>query len=157
MSRLAKRVLLESLGWLMVIGGVAALILPGPGLLLILGGLVLLSQQYEWAERRLEPVQVRAWKTAADSVETNVRVVGSALGSLLLIAAGVLWCLTPDVPSWWSPSEKLWLPGGIGTGISLLLSGVIALVLVAYSFKRFRVDGEQPPTAAEVHDKNALD
>ena len=47
--------MLESIGWLLIVAGIAALILPGPGLLMLFAGLVLLSQQYEWAERRVEP------------------------------------------------------------------------------------------------------
>ena len=43
-----------------VVLGVAAIFLPGPGLLGIFAGLALLSQQYEWAERRVEPVRLRA-------------------------------------------------------------------------------------------------
>ena len=134
----------------MVIGGFAALILPGPGLLLIFGGLVLLSQQYDWAERRLEPVQVRALQTAADSVETNLRTALSTFGALSLLGLGVLWCLTPDVPGWWPLDDGLWLPGGVGTGVSLVLSGVIALALVVYSYRRFRVKGDEPPTLTQL-------
>ena len=47
--------LIEVGGWTLVVAGVAALILPGPGLLLLAAGLVVLSQQYAWAARRLEP------------------------------------------------------------------------------------------------------
>ena len=48
----AKRVVLEAAGWLLLVVGIAALVLPGPGLLGVFAGLALLSQQYEWAERR---------------------------------------------------------------------------------------------------------
>ena len=56
MKGAAKRVLLEVVGWLLVLAGIAALILPGPGLLLLAAGLFVLSQQYEWAERRVDPI-----------------------------------------------------------------------------------------------------
>ena len=57
-TNLVKRVLVEGAGWIMVIAGIAALILPGPGLLLLFAGLAILSQQYTWAEKRLQPVKV---------------------------------------------------------------------------------------------------
>ena len=55
-----KRIGLESLGWLLVLVGVAALVLPGPGLLALFAGMALLATQYEWAERRLDPIRKAA-------------------------------------------------------------------------------------------------
>ena len=52
-----RRVVLEVVGWVLVVAGIAALVLPGPGLLMLFAGLVILSQEYEWAERRLEPIK----------------------------------------------------------------------------------------------------
>ena len=60
MTGAAKRIGLEILGWVLLLLGMAAIFLPGPGLLGIFAGLALLSQQYEWAERRVEPVRIRA-------------------------------------------------------------------------------------------------
>ena len=91
----AKRIVLETLGWLLVVGGIAALVLPGPGLLGLFAGLALLSQQYEWAERRLAPVKKKALEAAEDSVRTWPRIVASGTAAVVLVAAGVLWCLRP--------------------------------------------------------------
>ena len=60
MTGAAKRIVLETLGWVLLVLGIAALFLPGPGLLGIFAGLALLSQQYEWAERHVEPVRLHA-------------------------------------------------------------------------------------------------
>lgn len=57
---LLKRIVVEGAGWVMVVAGVAAIALPGPGLLLLFGGLAILSQQYAWAARLVEPVQRKA-------------------------------------------------------------------------------------------------
>ncbi|MEV7429677.1 MULTISPECIES: PGPGW domain-containing protein [unclassified Nocardioides] len=137
MKGAARRVTLEVVGWFLVVAGVAALILPGPGLLMLFGGLAVLSQQYEWAERRLDPVKYRALKGAAESVETKVRVVFSAGVALVLVAAGVLWIWKPDVPAWWPFADSWWLPGGIATGITQVVSGIVALALLVYSYRRF--------------------
>ncbi|MFC7497167.1 MULTISPECIES: PGPGW domain-containing protein [unclassified Nocardioides] len=141
----AKRIVLETVGWLLVVAGIAALVLPGPGLLMLFAGLVILSQQYEWAERRLEPVERAAKRAAAEGVETWLRIALSAVGGLTIVAFGVLWLVDPDVPGWWPLRDEWWLPGAPAAGISLVLSGFIALGLLAYSYWKYRVQGVTPP------------
>ncbi len=125
------------MGWLLVVGGLAALVLPGPGLLMLFGGLAVLSQQYEWAERRLNPVKYRALKGAAESVESVLRIVLSSVLAVGLIACGVLWIWSPPAPGWWPLDEGWWLPGGLATAITQIASGLIALALIVYSYRRF--------------------
>lgn len=149
-SSAAKRLVLETLGWVLLLAGVAALFLPGPGLLGMFAGLVLLSQQYEWAERRVEPVRLRALRGAAEGVETVPRVVLSIVGVLVLTGLGVLWILEPPPPSWWMLSETLWLPGGMWTGITQVASAGIGLGLIVYSYRRFH---GRPEAVAEVSGK----
>ena len=138
MRRAAKRVALETVGWVLVVAGVAALVLPGPGLLMLFAGLAILSQTYVWAERRLEPVKQRALSAAREGVETWPRILMSVIAALLVVGFGVLWVVRPPAPGWWPVDESWWLIGGWGTGSTLILSGVIALGLVAYSYRRFR-------------------
>ena len=145
----AKRVVLEGLGWVLVLVGIAALVLPGPGLIAIFAGLALLSQQYEWADRRVEPVRLRAMRGAADSVETWPRIVGSSIVALALIGCGVLWILHPAAPDWWPLRESWWLPGGLWTGITQIGSGLFAIGLIVYSYRRFHGD---PEARAELDD-----
>lgn len=148
----AKRIVLEIVGWVLIVAGLAALVLPGPGLLMLFAGLVVLSQQYEWAERRLDPVERAAKRAAAEGVETWPRVVLSAAGGLAIVGFGVLWLLDPDVPGWWPARESWWLPGAPAAGISLVLSGFIALGLLAYSYWKYRVQGVPVPP---LHDEDA--
>src|SRR4051812_32414987 len=129
----AKRIALEVLGWVLVVAGIAALILPGPGLLLLAAGLVLLSQEYEWAEKRVEPVKRKALRAAAESVATNARVAMSTTFAVLLGACGVLWILQPEQPGWWSLPEESWLPGGWPTGVTQVGSALVALAMIVYS------------------------
>jgi Putative transmembrane protein (PGPGW) len=124
-------------GWVLVVFGVAALVLPGPGLLLLLAGLVVLSQEYEWAERRVEPVKAKAFDVAKSGVSTYPRIVVSALGCCALLAAGVFWCLDNPIPEIGPVGPRLPF-GGWPTGSSLIASGVIALGLLVYSIRRFR-------------------
>ena len=44
MRSTAKRVVVEGLGWILVVVGIAALVLPGPGLLALFAGVALLAR-----------------------------------------------------------------------------------------------------------------
>ncbi|WP_198412301.1 PGPGW domain-containing protein [Nocardioides mangrovicus] len=138
MPGLVRSIAIQVLGWALVIFGLAAIFLPGPGLLALFAGLALLSQQYEWAERRVEPVKRAAMKTARDSVATPGRIALSLLGVAWLVGFGVLWVVSPGAPDWWPLHERWWLPGGWGTGLSLIVSGLAALAMVVYSFVKLR-------------------
>jgi hypothetical protein len=132
-----KRIGLEIVGWTLLVVGIAALVLPGPGLLMMAGGIVLLSQQYEWAERRVEPIKREALKGAANSVETWPRIIMSSTVIVLIAAAGVLWFVGPDVPEWWPVAERWWLPGGKATSISQFGSAALAVGLLVWSYRKF--------------------
>lgn len=131
------KVLLTVVGWLLTLAGLAALVLPGPGLMLLFAGVAVLAQVYPWAERWLDPIELRALRSAAAGVETWPRIIGSTLGALGLGGLGVLWIVQPDVPSWWPIADKWWLFGGPWTGWTLVFSAVVALALLVYSYRRF--------------------
>jgi Putative transmembrane protein (PGPGW) len=124
-------------GWILVLAGIAALILPGPGLLLLLFGLVVLSQEHEWAARRVEPVKEKAFGVASAGVETVPRIVASTFGAVALIAVGVVWAVDPRIPTVWKLGPRLPF-GGWAVASSLMLSGLVALGLLVYSIRRFR-------------------
>jgi hypothetical protein len=142
MRAAAKRIGLEVVGWTLVVVGIAALILPGPGLLMIAGGMIVLSQQYEWAERRVEPIKREALKGAANSVETWPRIIATSTMIVLIAAAGVLWFVGPDSPGWWPLSDRWWLPGGKATSISQFGSAAIAVALLIWSYRKFHGNPE---------------
>jgi len=133
-----RRIVIEVSGWGLVLIGIAAIFLPGPGLLSLFAGLAILSQQYEWAERRVRPVEVMALRSAAQSVQTWPRILASVAGALALAAVGIVWGVGLEVPDWWPIADRWWLPGGWGTGGTLIGSSLIALATIVYSFRRFR-------------------
>lgn len=126
---LVKQLTFGTIGAVVLIVGIALLVLPGPGLLLVLGGLLLLSQAFPTVEKYVDPVAERAMQAAEDSVASPIRVAGSVLAGLGLLAAGVVWGLRVFP----------WLPlPGWGTGSSLIISGFILFALLGYSIRRFR-------------------
>ena len=122
-----KRVACAVGGGVLLVVGIVLLVLPGPGLLLVLGGLLVLSHGFPAVERYVDPVQDRAMHAAEESVSTPLRIAFSAGTGLVLIAAGVVWGLYPTLPL-----------GGWATGTSLILSGIILLALLVVSYRRVR-------------------
>lgn len=141
-----KKAVLETAGWMMFLGGLAAIPLPGPGLLMTFAGLLLLSRRHSWAERRVEMVRSRALQGAVQSVATWQRVVASTVGAVMIFSVGVAWIASPTAPQWWPLTEAWWLPGGPIVGVTQVASAVIALTLLGYSFRRFR-RAPEPPAA----------
>lgn len=143
-----RRILIEVAGWTLVVVGIAALVLPGPGLLALFAGLAILSQQYEWAERRMRPVEVMALKSAAEGVQTWPRIIASVTAALAIAVVGVFWGIRPDAPGWWPIADKWWLPGGWATAATLIASSILALGTIVYSYRRFH-GVEDPEAEAE--------
>jgi len=123
---LLRRIVVTILGVALVVVGVLLLVLPGPGLLLVLAGLIVLAYEYPWAQRWVAPVRRQAIAAAQFSVASRLRIAWTAMVGLALVVAGVVWMVVPSLPF-----------GGAGTGSSLVLSGVILLGLLAYSAWRW--------------------
>lgn len=141
----AKRRAAEVAGSILLVLGVVALFLPGPGLLTIVAGLALLSTSFAWAERLMHPIKARAHKLATEGVQTWPRIALGLMGGLFLVAVGILWGLDFSVPSWWPIAERWWLFGGWTTGVTIMASGAFALGLIIYSFVQFRLRGRRRP------------
>ncbi|MHA7240670.1 PGPGW domain-containing protein [Arthrobacter sp. TMS1-12-1] len=133
-----RRTGVEVIGWTLVVLGIAALVLPGPGLLMVAAGLAVLSRHYHWARRHLQPLKENAYHAAALGVKTIPRITASCMSSFAIMSLGVVWIMGPGAPAWWFLADKWWLFGGTGTGLSLILSSIIALALIVYSVRRFR-------------------
>ena len=85
-------------GGLLLVVGVVLLVLPGPGLLLVLAGLLVLANGFPAAQKFVDPVERRAMKAAEESVSSPLRMVFSIGTGVVLIAAGVVWWVVPGLP-----------------------------------------------------------
>jgi len=63
-----RLVAVTATGSVLVLGGLAMLVLPGPGLVVLIAGLAVLASEYAWARRHLE----RA-KNAASAAKDRVK------------------------------------------------------------------------------------
>jgi uncharacterized protein (TIGR02611 family) len=59
-ARNGRRIGITVIGFAVVIAGVAMLVLPGPGLVVICVGLAILSTEYVWAQRMLSTARAKA-------------------------------------------------------------------------------------------------
>ena len=64
-GRNSKRVAITIIGFVLVLGGIVLLPLPGPGMLIIIAGLAVLGTEYMWARRMLELAKQKAKLAAA--------------------------------------------------------------------------------------------
>jgi hypothetical protein len=126
-GRSTKRVLVLIGGGTVLALGVALLVLPGPGLLLVLAGLLILAREFPAVDKYVEPVRERAISAAEESVTSWWRLTGSILTGLALIGAGVAWGIVDELPfSGWS------------AGSGLILSGLILFALLYWSYHRVK-------------------
>ena len=75
-GRSAKRVAVTVIGGVLVLGGLAMLVLPGPGILVIVIGFAILGTEYAWAAAALERTKdtaARAGRAARAGVKRVTR------------------------------------------------------------------------------------
>jgi uncharacterized protein (TIGR02611 family) len=96
------RVLVALGGFATVAGGIALLVLPGPGIPLLVVGLGLLALEFDWAEaafvRTLEKAEQAARLARRRSRKAKAAGIGTVLTLAAAVAAGLaLWGL-PELP-----------------------------------------------------------
>ncbi len=142
------RIGLEILGWILIPLGILLMPLPGPGMLIVAGGVALLSRRYVWAQNARVFVEKRAIDAAKYSVATVPRIVMSTLGGVWLCALGVVWWQGVDIPEFsllnigFGPE----LPGGRAAAFGLWASAGATWALIAYSVNRWRLHLEDTPS-----------
>jgi uncharacterized protein (TIGR02611 family) len=96
---LVLRVLYILVGFTLLLGGIAMLVLPGPAFLVIPVGLALLSLEFAWAERlldhALEQGEIAKQKAAQT---TKTQRIFTAIACVLATGAFAAWAVFGDVP-----------------------------------------------------------
>lgn len=112
-GRSARKVAVLIVGVAVVLAGVALLALPGPGMVVIIVGLVILATEFSWAQRWLDYAVERAAGATTKVQESKSGRIMLALSGLTLITVGVV--------------VVVFFSAWIVAGISLIFAGVIGL------------------------------
>jgi uncharacterized protein (TIGR02611 family) len=95
----AYRVLFVIAAFVILIGGLALVPLPGPGWAIVFIGLGMLALEFKWAENLMEKILDRfeaAKRSAANAspLQKALGIAATALGIAACVAAAILW----DIP-----------------------------------------------------------
>jgi uncharacterized protein (TIGR02611 family) len=90
LGRIGVKIVVAVLGATVIAVGVVLLPLPGPGWVIILGGLAILAMEFAWAKRllRFTREQLLRWTRLVRDGSWTVRIV--SVGGLLLVVGGAL-------------------------------------------------------------------
>lgn len=123
---LVKRFAVTVAGLALLAVGLAMMVLPGPGILLIVGGLALLATEYVWARTLLVRARRQAEQVQEAAVSSPLRTTGSVLFAVGLAAVGVAMFVVADVawPAFDGPLDRVW---GRVTGGVLVVTGLVLL------------------------------
>jgi uncharacterized protein (TIGR02611 family) len=126
-NRQVKTVVVAVLGGLLTLAGIALLVLPGPGFVLVAAGLAVLATQFEWARRPLDYAKGKAEDGMHEVGRSRWRAAFAVLCALALVAVGVLVLAGVDLP----------FTNAFTAGV-LVLSGLFLLGTVGYARRKER-------------------
>lgn len=142
----------EILGWILVPIGIVMMPAPGPGTLVLVAGIALLSRRYVWAQKLLDPLERSAIAAAKFGVATWPRILFSLFGVIWLVFLGVVWWMEPTIPEF----EVLGVGFGPGlpaagwvTALGIFTSAAAALGLLIYSVVKWR----EPRQKSDAHSR----
>ena len=124
-------------GVVLLAGGAALMVLPGPGILLIAAGLAVLATQYVWARRLVGKAKDSAAKAQKEAVASKPRTGATVAFALGTIAVGVLMLVVDDVawPFLDSLLDSVWSPI---TGSVLILTSLVLLTTTILALRAER-------------------
>jgi intracellular septation protein A len=120
-----KRFAVTIVGVALLVLGAAMMVLPGPGILVIVAGLAVLATEYVWARKMLKTARAKAEEVQEAAVASPVRTAGTFVFGVGLLAVGLAMVFLRDVDlPFWSP-----VTGGIiaVTAIILLVTTYLTL------------------------------
>ncbi|MEO6880907.1 MAG: PGPGW domain-containing protein [Mycobacteriaceae bacterium] len=93
-----KRAVVAVLGSLITLAGIALLVLPGPGFVLVAAGLAILSTQFDWAKKPLDYAKDKANQGVDEVRRSKWRAAFAASCGVVLAGVGVAGVAGVDVP-----------------------------------------------------------
>lgn len=116
--RVLQRSAVTILGVALLAVGAAMMVLPGPGILVIVAGLAVLATEYVWARSLLDRTRNQAEKVQEAAVASRWRTAGTVLFAVGMLGLGVAMLVAGavDLPFW----------GGF-TGAVLIVTALILL------------------------------
>lgn len=127
-----KRGVVAVLGGLLTLAGIALLVLPGPGFVLVAAGLAVLATQFEWAKKPLDYAKSKAEQGVEEVRRSKVRAAFATLCGIVLAAIGAAALAGVDFPFVNALSAVLL----IGSGLFLIASTVYARTQPATRVRR---------------------
>lgn len=103
--------------------GLAMLVLPGPGIIVVLFGFAVLAREFTWAERALD-------KTATSAASATTKVTATKVGKLTLAASALSMIIGGGVVMFIYSEQKI-------VGASVTFAGIIALSTVLPAVQRW--------------------
>src|SRR3954464_8526280 len=85
-----KTVVIAVLGGLLTLAGIALLVLPGPGFVLVAAGLAVLATRFSWARKPLDYAKDKAQSGVDEVAKSPWRAAWAVLAALALVALGVV-------------------------------------------------------------------
>lgn len=149
---LVKRFAVTIVGVVLLAIGVALMVLPGPGILLIVAGLAVLATEYVWARTLLVRAKRKAQEVQEAAVASRMRTAGSVLFAVGMCVVGVLMLIIEDV-RWPVLDDVLSSVWGPVTGGVLVVTGVILVTTTVLTVRLAR--GEQTTYVQPSHTSGA--
>jgi archaellum biogenesis protein FlaJ (TadC family) len=128
-NQTVKTAAVAVLGGLLTLSGVALLVLPGPGFVLVAAGLAVLATRFSWARKPLDYAKEKAQEGVEEVGRSPWRAAGAVLAALALIALGVLTLVGVDLP----------LMSTL-TAIVLILSGLFLVGTVVFARRQEKIE-----------------
>jgi hypothetical protein len=115
-GRNTKRIVVLLLGVAVLLAGLAMLALPGPGVLVLILGLVILATEFAWAERMLD-------RTTGAAAGAATRVTDDRRGRYALAASGIGMIIGGTIVAIVSDPFRV-------VGVSVAIAGLVGLAVL---------------------------
>ncbi len=132
-ARAARRVAVTIAGVTILSLGAVLLVAPGPGLIVIALGLLVLGTEYERARRHGQRALHMARQAADRAAARPAALAGTATFATSLVGLGIVLALVGGLPG-----------SGLWSGISLVVSGAAILGTLGYSLRTRRLPRRGP-------------